>query len=901
MVRSVDAQNAERHLDHGAPTTCMLLTLGLVVIAPLLCLASPGFVPCMTPDGPGYQTVLGELQCIFTNAGVQFVRHPPPAPHSPGNRLDSLVPGSFAQKTAATGTVTAFRLEFGEKCASLAPEGRRPRRELTNVYVGRSPDRWLTARPACDEVVYRQACEGADLVFSRTAEGLTYEFVGEGASAARVASFHWTDITPGAYAAGAKGSGSRDNRLQLSPDFGIAASGTLRWGADEYRPERPITMTATRSLDASSIAWATYLGGATNGDYAWAIGVAAGDRPAVGGFTWSTDYPVSDGALQDTLGGGEYDAMISALDPETGQLLWSTYLGGEDLDETRSIGRAITGNVLVAGYTWSSAFPTTPGAYDSTLTSGEAAFVAELDAANGQLVWLTLVNGTNVRCLAVARDGGVVFTGRSYAGGAPVTAGAYDEIFHGGVLGDGIVVRLSADGRNLDWCTYLGGSAQDVLIGVALDSYDNVIVGGFTVASPTPVLPYPATVGAYDVVPGIGTDGVVSKLSADGRSLLWSTYLGSDGGNYVHAVSVLPNDDVVVAGYSTSLQYPVTPDAFQGVRGAVGPDAIVTVLGFHGDALAYSTYLGGNDMDVAYGMCVGENGQVIVSGGTASVTFPGPTDPEEWVTSGEWDWFVAEFRGAPLTLARSLVLGGSNWDQKSYVARGANNSIYLLGDTASDGLPTSPGAFQPSLVGGGRDLYVAKLSSWVTPVMIDGLRACRVGARARVEWVLSGAGSGEAVGLWRETAGATRQQVASWDRLRAGAISWEDPLPPAGATSYWLQMAGAAGEEIWFGPALLQAVALPKFLRLTAGVPNPFNPRTMIRYSLPQPAHATLGLYDQRGRLVTALVDEDLPAGEQSVEWDGRDAHGALVASGAYIVRLVTEQGVRTSKITLAK
>jgi flagellar hook assembly protein FlgD len=83
--------------------------------------------------------------------------------------------------------------------------------------------------------------------------------------------------------------------------------------------------------------------------------------------------------------------------------------------------------------------------------------------------------------------------------------------------------------------------------------------------------------------------------------------------------------------------------------------------------------------------------------------------------------------------------------------------------------------------------------------------------------------------------------------------------------------------------------------------PNPFNPRTTVRFTLPQAARATLSLYDQRGCLVRTLVAAALPAGEQAVTWDGRDDGGRSVASGVYVVRLSTSQGVLTGKVTLAR
>lgn len=124
-------------------------------------------------------------------------------------------------------------------------------------------------------------------------------------------------------------------------------------------------------------------------------------------------------------------------------------------------------------------------------------------------------------------------------------------------------------------------------------------------------------------------------------------------------------------------------------------------------------------------------------------------------------------------------------------------------------------------------------------------------------------------------------------------------VEPSLAYAYRIGVTDGVSETLLFETAALRVP--DALLRLYPNQPNPFNPRTTIRYSLPRTMHVTLAVYDQRGRRVRTLVDAEVPAGEQMVEWDGRDGRGLSAASGTYVVRLVTDQGVRTGKATLTR
>jgi hypothetical protein len=177
----------------------------------------------------------------------------------------------------------------------------------------------------------------------------------------------------------------------------------------------------------------------------------------------------------------------------------------------------------------------------------------------------------------------------------------------------------------------------------------------------------------------------------------------------------------------------------------------------------------------------------------------------------------------------------------------------------------------------------------------------RRGRQAVVHWVISQPRDHAGFYLWRQELGRGRVRLSQSLLSGQAAYDFLDPSPPTGPAEYWLQEVETGGSENWYGPAHLAASTIPTALVLSQNHPNPFNPRTSISYGLPTAGRVMLAIYDVRGTRVATLVDDDLPAGEHSVEWTGVGDGGTPMPSGVYFARLETAAGVRTVKVTLAK
>jgi hypothetical protein len=256
----------------------------------------------------------------------------------------------------------------------------------------------------------------------------------------------------------------------------------------------------------SALVYSTYLGGSST-DYGPGIAVDLADNAYVTGSTDSSDFPTTAGALQTTYGGGN-DAFVSKLNNSGSALVYSTYLGGGDLDVGVGIALDSSGNAFVIGGTRSSNFPATAGAFQTTLRGDSNAFVSKLSSTGSTLVYSTYLGGNSDGGLGIALDssGNAYVPGGTLSSDFPTTVGALQTTYGGG--NDAFVSKLNSSGSALVYSTYLGGSARDQGQGIALDSAGNAYVTGGTGSTN-----FPTTAGAFQTTYGGSGDAFISKFS----------------------------------------------------------------------------------------------------------------------------------------------------------------------------------------------------------------------------------------------------------------------------------------------------------------------------------------------------------------------------------------------------
>ncbi|MDQ1335758.1 MAG: hypothetical protein QG552_2708 [Thermodesulfobacteriota bacterium] len=250
----------------------------------------------------------------------------------------------------------------------------------------------------------------------------------------------------------------------------------------------------------------------------------------------------------------------------------------------------------------------------------------------------------------------------------------------------------------LSYSTYLGGSGEDYGLAIAVDGSGCVYITGTTHSSNFPVLnPYQRAIAG-------DWDAFITKLSASGDTLVYSTYLGGTGFDRGYGIAVDASGCAYVTGETYSGNFP-TKNPFQ-LRLADNNDAFITKLSESGNDISYSTYLGGTGEDYGNDIAVDSSGNACVAGSTQSANFP-TKNPFQATLAGHYDGFITSLSASGASLLYSTYLGGSSEDYGDAIAIDGSGNAYVAGSTQSTDFPTS-NAYQATNAGGW-DAVVAKL------------------------------------------------------------------------------------------------------------------------------------------------------------------------------------------------
>ncbi|HEY8121248.1 MAG TPA: SBBP repeat-containing protein [Myxococcota bacterium] len=437
-------------------------------------------------------------------------------------------------------------------------------------------------------------------------------------------------------------------------------------------------------VGTTTINFSTYLGSNAH-DFVRDVAVDSnGNVYAVGGAS-SNDLPTTAGTAQPTFGGYE-DAFVAKFNGQ-GQLLWSTFLGGAELDRAYAV--EVSGNdVIIAGRAGAS-FPITPGVIQTQFQGSSTVpniyphpqdgFVAKLNATNGTLRWATFFGAANdthaniVRDVAVDPATGFIYLAASTTAGSVYPAAVltafqqgHQSNQRGGI--DGVLAKLSGDGTSMPWATYVGGSADEAAQpSVRVDSQGRPVVLFLTQSSNAPT-----TAGVNDRQLSGGNDFYVAKYELNGN-LAWATFVGgSDGeGLETHNLAIRNDDALVIAGATRSTDFTATVtgeyDGSQNGNGGSGTgqgtnypsDCGIAVLAANGGSLLGATYYGGSVGEACEGVGVDANRNVYVTGGSFSANLPTTTGAYQSTRPGTVSPFVAVFNLDLSALRYGSYYGGS--------------------------------------------------------------------------------------------------------------------------------------------------------------------------------------------------------------------------------------------------
>jgi len=459
----------------------------------------------------------------------------------------------------------------------------------------------------------------------------------------------------------------------------------------------------------SQLIWSTFIGG-SNDDRGGIIEVdSSGNIYLTGGYTSSIDFPTTIGTYN-TTSNGYYDIYVVKLNSNGKTLSYATFFGGTNLDEGYDIAIDSSNNAYLTGYTESNNFPTTVGAYDTTFNGGYFdVFVVKLNSSGTTLNYSTFLGGSDDdygNAIEVDNSGNAYLTGYTYSTNFPTTSGAYDNTNNG--FRDAYVVKLNGNGTAINYATFLGGNRADSAYAIALDN-ENVYVTGTSSSSN-----FPTTVGAYDITLDGYQDAFVAKLNSGGTDVDYATFLGSSNNTSSAAIAVDSNGNTYITG-SASSNFPASIGAYDTTYNGGNNDAFVIKLNSNGTNLSYASFLGGSNNDYGNAIEVDSNGNVYLTGSTASSDFPTVSEAYDRTYNGGsiygYETFMVKLNSNGTTLNYATFLGGSDGEERSSgIAIDNNGYVYLAGYTSSTNFPTTVGAYDTSYNGGGFDVFVSKLN-----------------------------------------------------------------------------------------------------------------------------------------------------------------------------------------------
>jgi hypothetical protein len=507
----------------------------------------------------------------------------------------------------------------------VRPEGVDEQPGKSNYFIGNDPAKWRTNVASYGGVRYRRIYPGVNLVYHGSQRQLEYDF----------------EVAPGADPAAIRLTfgGAREVSLDPTGDLVLGLP-----GGGEVRQHRPVVYQEMGGRK-EEVAGRYVLKG--RGEVGFEVAEYDSSRPLV-------------------------------IDPV---LSYSSYLGGSRTEQGHGIAVDSFGNAYVVGYTESQDFPT----------------------VNSR------VPGTD--------------------------------------FNDAFVTKINPSGSAMVYSTYLGGNSNDGGFGVAVDSSGNAYVTGFT-SSPNFPTEHPVSGRAG----GTSADAFITKLSPEGSTLVYSTYLGGNARDEGHGIAVDSAGNAYVAGETSSTNFPVTAGAFQTAISEPNnapfipeADAFVTKLNPSGTALVYSTYLGGSfSSELVGGVAVGADGSAYVAGNSGSATFPVLDSLQPRPADGG-AVFISKLNPSGAGLIYSTYLGGDNYEIATGLALDSAGNAYLTGWTLG-GFPVM-NAFQPTIGGGGNslpDAFVAKIGNAPiqppTVLAIDAVTPSRGGNSGSVTVSLYGSG-----------------------------------------------------------------------------------------------------------------------------------------------------------------
>jgi hypothetical protein len=654
----------------------------------------------------------------------------------------------------ASGEIAAVRMHIVGADPSAAISGNTELPGKINYLVGNNPAQWRSGVPTFAQVCVKNVYPGVNVVYYGNGRQLEYDFdlapgIAPQTIALRFDGAERISINPqGELVVSLNGGdiiqhppvvyqNTGATRREISSGYKLLDTHTATFALGDYDHSLPLVIDPILS-------YSTYFGGEST-DIAHAIAVDTNGCIYVAGETLSTTFAnVPAGAFQSSFQGGSVagDAFVAKFDKTGSNLVYFTFLGGGSDDAAYGLAVDNSGNAYVTGATDSDNFPTKnalyhylPGLYPLD------AFVAELNTNGSQLIYSTYLGGTGPDigyAIAVDSEHNAYIAGYNCSDNFPVTSNAFQKTLQCPpayyFYANAFISEISANGTNLIYSSYLGGTNYDRANAIAVDANGFIYVAGFTASTNFPTTN--ALSGFQHLNGSTNTtsayDAFVCKFAPNFSNRVYATYLGGTNYDVATGIAADANGNAYVVGWTVSTNFPGVytndPGSCAGfvknfmtndiVNASVTTNTFLTEISSNGSNLLHTAVFGGLQMDVGNGVALDATGNIFVIGTAASTNFP--VTPNSLfgslsaTNSGSSDVFVTVFKADWSALLYSTYLGGYANDFGNAIAVDNAGNAYITGQTFSTNYP-SFNAFQPALNGtsayyGTSDAFLTKIS-----------------------------------------------------------------------------------------------------------------------------------------------------------------------------------------------
>lgn len=631
---------------------------------------------------------------------------------------------------AGTRSVRATQLETikliplgANKYHEIIPEGLQEAK--INYFVGKDPKDWKTNIPTYQAVLYKNIYQDIDMRFYGNNRQLEYDIIVKpGANPSRVQlsyqGIEGLKVTKGGDLEIALRGGKliqkrpyvyqeiKGKRVEVEGAFKISS---LEFGVQNTRYETRNTKHFIYGFQVASydkrypltidpaFVYSTYLGG-NSSDGAYKIAVDSLGNAYITGETRSDNFPTISALHKNKIGDARFsDIFITKLNASGNGIVYSTYLGGNSDDIGNGIAVDSSGNVSITGFTHSSNFPTVLALYKNKVGESDA-FIVKVNTSGDNLVYSTYLGGSGSdggREIAIDTFGNAYVTGWTYSNNFPTVSAIMGSKAAG--YQDAFITKINPSGSELVYSMYLGGSNYDIGNGIAVDTFGNAYVTGYTNSTD-----FPTASAVYESYAGGYHDAFITKINPPGNKLVYSTYLGGGNDDIGYDIAVDISGNAYITGLTWSNNFPTISPLYKNIAG--NNDAFITKLNTTG-SVVYSTYLGGNMYDSGHGITTDISGNAYITGVTRSDNFPA-TSAAHGSSAGNNDAFITKLNTAGNKLVYSLYLGGDNDDAGYGIAVDAARNAYIAGRTGSDNFPVISAVYGNKA--GDYDIFITKIT-----------------------------------------------------------------------------------------------------------------------------------------------------------------------------------------------